>query len=106
MSTYINTDTNEYPLYEGDIRLLYPNIGNDFVLPNGFAEVPDSNLPEITETQVAEETTPKLNANGIYEKVYIIRELTQEEINAKAIMRESIYFKPEPNPDAALQPGL
>lgn len=81
MSTYINKDTNEYPLYEGDIRLLYPDMGVNFVLPNDFAEVPESPLPTITENQTFVEGTPQLNSDGTYERVYVIREWTEEELS-------------------------
>ena len=80
MSAYINKETNEYPLYEGDIRIIYPDMGDEFILPIDFAEVPESTLPTITENQTFIEGTPILNSEGVYERVYIIRDLTTEEL--------------------------
>ena len=108
MATYINTDTNEYPLYEGDIRLHYPDMGNEFILPNNFAEVFESDLPVITDTQTFAETTPKLNADGSYERVYVIRDLTEEELqrNQEQIDYYLRGMTNIPDPNAAPQPGL
>lgn len=80
MAAYINKETNEYPLFEGDIRLLYPDMGNEFILPDNFATVPESDLPLITENQTFEEITPQLKDDGTYERVYVIRDWTQEEL--------------------------
>jgi hypothetical protein len=108
MATYINKETNEYPLYEGDIRLLYPDMGNEFILPIDFAEVTENALPTITENQTFAETTPTLNADGSYERVYVIRDLTEEELQRN---QEQVAFylggmQTTPDPNAAPQPEL
>jgi hypothetical protein len=107
MSTYINTETSEYPLHEGDIRLLFPEIGDEFVLPSVFAEVPESPLPTLTQTQTFLETTPLLNQNGVYERVYIIRDWTEDELRHNqeqvayylAGMPSPTYPNPAPQPE-------
>ena len=107
MSAYINKKTKEYPLYEGDIRLLYPEMGNEFILPADYAEVPESDLPTITETQTFTETTPQLNVDGSYEKVYVIRDWTEEELQHNqeqvayylAGMPNETYPNPAPQPE-------
>jgi hypothetical protein len=107
MSAYINTETNEYPLYEGDIRLLFTDIGDEFVLPNGYAEVPEVPLPTLTETQTLVETTPRLNEDGVYERVYTIREWTEEELQHNQ-EQVAYYLAGMPNPtypNPAPQPG-
>jgi hypothetical protein len=108
MATYINTETNEYPLYEGDIRLVNPDMGDEFILPSNFAEVPESNLPTITETQTFTETTPKLNDDGSYERVYVIRDLTEEELqrNQEQVAYYLGGMQPEIDPNAVPQPEL
>jgi hypothetical protein len=108
MATYINKKTNEYPLYEGDIRLLYPDMGSEFILPNDFAEVIENDLPAVTENQTFTETTPKLNADGVYERVYVVRELTDEELqrNQEQVAYYLGGMQPAIDPNAAEQPGL
>lgn len=108
MATYINTDTNKYPLYEGDIRLIYPDMGDEFVLPNGFAVVLESDLPTITETQTFTEVTPQLKADGSYERVYVIRDWTEEELqhNQEQVNYYLRGMTNIPDPNAAPQPGL
>ena len=102
MAAYINKETNEYPLFEGDIRLLYPDMGNEFILPDNFAEVPESDLPVIAETQTFAETTPKLNADGSYERVYAIRDWTEEELqhNQEQVEYYLSGMKLTPDPNA------
>jgi hypothetical protein len=108
MATYINTETNEYPLYEGDIRLVNPDMGDEFILPSNFAEVPESNLPTITETQTFTETTPQLNVDGSYERVYVIRDLTEEELqhNQEQVDYYLGGMRPVIDPNAVPQPEL
>ena len=88
MSTYINKITNEYPLYEGDIRLAHPEISEEFILPEEFAVVIESQLPELQENEIFYEMPPVLNNDGNYEKVYETRMLTEEEMAQKAEMRK------------------
>ena len=80
MSAYININTNEYPLHEGDIRLLYPEMGEDFVLPEGFAEVIESLPPEHPITKKAKEIAPLLTENG-YTRQWEFVDMTQQEID-------------------------
>lgn len=45
MSEYIKLATLEYPRYEGDIRLEYPDMGDEFVCPDTYAPVLASQQP-------------------------------------------------------------
>lgn len=59
MSAYINIETSKYPFYEGDIRLLYPDMGDVFVCPAEFALVKSTPIPQHDEnTQSVELSTP------------------------------------------------
>lgn len=102
MSAYINKDTNEYPLYQGDIRLIYPEMGDEFILPDNFAEVTEGELPTVAENQTFTETTPQLKDDGTYERVFVIRDWTQEELQHN---QEQVEFylsglKQTPHPNA------
>lgn len=108
MATYINKKTNEYPLYEGDIRLIYPDMGEEFILPEDFMEVTETPLPIVTETQTFTEAMPKLNDDGSYERVYVIRDWTEEELKRNQ-EQVAYYLAGMPNqtfPNPAPQPEL
>lgn len=70
MSLFINTDTMEYPRYEGDIAI-EPNAN--------WAEVERTTMPEYAVNQVLYELTPLL-VNGIWTQQWAVRDLTPEEI--------------------------
>lgn len=43
---FINLVTKDFPRYEGDIRLEYPNMGDQFVCPSNYAVVEELAQPE------------------------------------------------------------
>lgn len=70
MTTYINTETLEYPLYEGDIRaafrhaISFPASG-DFEAPSGFAPVVPATSPDVTADQVLVQGAP-VQVEGVW----------------------------------------
>lgn len=87
MATYINTVTNEYPLYPGDMELRFPDFDETNV-PEGYAVVVQPEIPDWTEAQRVEELAPIL-VNGVWTKQYAILDLTQEEIAANEVARKA-----------------
>lgn len=87
---YINTETMEYPVHEGDIRLLYPGIsetltGETFPAPTPFAPVSWVERPTFDAlNELADQTTPEL-VNGKWQVKWNVRPLTPQE---KAIVDE------------------
>jgi hypothetical protein len=85
---YIKLSTLQYPLFEGDIRLEYPEITEDqtgdiFPLPSDFVKVQDTVVPTCNEnTQFVSEISPTI-INGIWSKQYMIIDLTQDELNIR-----------------------
>lgn len=80
MSTYIKLATFEYPRHQGDIRLEYPEMGADFVCPDTYAIVEETPEPQIDySTHTTYELTPE-NIDGVWKRVWAVRELTAEEI--------------------------
>lgn len=78
----------EYPLYQGDIRLIYPDMGEEFVLPDDtFAKVEDTPIPLYGNNQRLIELQPVL-VDGKWVKQFSFRDMTQQEIDE----RES-YFQ-------------
>jgi hypothetical protein len=82
---YIKLETLEYPRYEGDIRLEYPEIteeqtGETFPCPPTYAAVHDGEIPNYDEkTQMRTQGTPQL-IDGQWMATWIVRDLTQEEL--------------------------
>lgn len=64
MTTYINTETLEYPIYEGDIRAAFRHStsfpATGFVPPPGYAAVDEVDPPEPTLEQSVRELPPHL----------------------------------------------
>jgi hypothetical protein len=78
---YINTVTLEYPIHQGDIRLLYPDIGEEFILPDGpFVEVEEGVTPVVSANKVLTENPPVF-IDGKWIRQLFVRDMTREEID-------------------------
>jgi hypothetical protein len=82
MSTYINLNTKQYPLHQGDIRIEVDGIGDEFVCPEGYAEVQETSPPTITENQRWVEEAPQ-EVNGVWTKIFRVIDLTEAEITER-----------------------
>lgn len=78
---YINIDTMEYPRHPGDVEL-DPTAN--------WQEVQSSDLPTYEEGQIVYETMPE-NVDGIWKQAWVVRDMTQEEIESREI--ENIKMK-------------
>ena len=81
---YIDINTQEYPLYEGDIRRRHPQYSSSrpFVPPEGYALVEPSERPAYDPMiQAVREIAPTLN-NGTWTQTFEVYSLTQEEVDA------------------------
>ena len=66
MTTYIKLATLEYPRYQGDIRLEHREIGLDFVCPDTYAEVQETQRPDFNMlVETAVEIQPTIQ-NGVW----------------------------------------
>jgi hypothetical protein len=72
---FINTDTLEYPRYQGDV---------DLDPSANWAEVTQSQTPETGENQVAFELAPE-KVDGVWTTVWSVREFSTEELKQRAI---------------------
>jgi len=81
MATYINTITNEYPLYTGDMQLIFPGF-DDAIIPEGYALVPHLDVQGLTQNQKVRELLPIL-VDGVWVKQFEITDMTPEEIQAR-----------------------
>lgn len=77
MSIYISP-ANEYPRFQGDIKLDVPswNPGDD--LPEGWSKVEEAEVPTPTADQVVEEEFP-IQKDGIWYRSYKVRAMTAAE---------------------------
>lgn len=84
--TYINTATLQYPLFQGDIRLEFPNMGDEFVLPNGYAEIIAIPWPENYDRTLfrVAELAPE-NVDGVWMQRFEVVAKTEIEIENERI---------------------
>lgn len=93
---YINTKTMEYPLYEGDVRLVHEDIGDVFELPSDsvFAQVEISPIPDVDpDTQILIFGTPTFS-NEKWTQAVLVQDLTESEIALRKEMRKQVLSKP------------
>lgn len=71
----------EYPVAEGDIRLLYPNCSfpTPFVAPDGYELVQQTQFPTVDYTKNISEGTPLLNG-GVWTQNWVVTDATPEQI--------------------------
>ena len=92
MNVYIKLSTGEYPRFEGDIRLEYPEIEADFICPDTYAEVVATEAPESTELNVVTEVAPELQG-GVWETRWSIRDKTEDELTILENMKRDFSEK-------------
>lgn len=81
---YINTLTNEYPQFIGDVQRIIPNWQEGNELPSGWFVVNETEMPEPTEVgSIVFEDFPEL-VDGEYQRVWKTRSLSAEEIELMA----------------------
>lgn len=87
---YINTQTNQYPVSEQDIRNEYPNtsFAIPFQAPEGYAVVFPSPVPTVDNPviQFARETTPVLTDKGHYEQAWEISDIYSDYIDPEGVL--------------------
>ena len=82
MTTFINTQTLAYPVYQNQIQAEYPNTSfpTPFVAPEPYEPVMESPQPSYNVmTQTVQQTTPILT-DGQWYQVWVVVDLTPEQI--------------------------
>lgn len=84
----------EYPLFEGDLKLRFPNVSftDPFTPPEGYVEVEDVPYPQITYKQNVNEGAPKL-VNSKWTRVWIVSDASADEITERTAKRASDLSK-------------
>jgi hypothetical protein len=88
---YIFEETQAYPLYIGDVQILYPNATEDN-LPIGFAVVQETQAPEREYGKTVYEVAPA-KIDGVWTQQWEKREMTEEELNSYESMAQAILDK-------------
>lgn len=83
MTYFINIETLEYPLHDDDIRLRYPRMGKDFVLPEGYAQVEEVSPPVCTSPQEYYYPLAPVFESGGWKQQWAIGVMSQEEYDAR-----------------------
>ena len=84
MGYYIKKSTNQYPLFEGDIRLEHPEIGDEFICPDTYAYVEDAPTPEYDMSLQKIKYGNPVEENGKWLMTFIIEDYTKAELDAIA----------------------
>lgn len=84
---FLNTETNEFPRYIGDIQLLFPEWKEGDALPDPWVEVEYTEEPLPEEGFVLDGAIPELSDDGIWRLSWKFREVTEEEMSNSAINR-------------------
>ena len=74
----------EYPVYEGDIKLRYPNVSfpTPFVAPEGYALVADTTPPAYDYRKNVVEGTPTL-IDGVWTRQWVVTDASAGEISER-----------------------
>lgn len=83
MPNYINTQTNQYPLTEQEIKSQFPDTSfpAQFIAPEPYQVVFDSPQPTFDQyTQKVVEKSPALTNKGVYERTYEVIGLEGDEL--------------------------
>lgn len=78
MAPYLNPETNEYPRYDGDIQLLFPEWSPEDSLPEPWVSVVETSQPEPTFDYITYESAPEL-VDGVWTMTWDKRPMTKEE---------------------------
>jgi hypothetical protein len=81
MAAYINTNTLEYPVFEGDIRLAFPNTSfpRQFAPPDGYAAVASVPRPNIDHTQNVVEGAPA-ETSGSWVQTWVVTSASAQQV--------------------------
>lgn len=84
----------EYPLFEGDIKLRFPNVSfsDSFTPPDEYTLIEDVPYPQVSYTQNVSEGIPQL-IDSKWTRVWVITEASAEEIDIRTELKASDVLK-------------
>lgn len=95
---YLKLSTMEYPRYEGDIRLEFPDIpieltGESFPTPDEYVIVYVDERPDVSGDQYVA-VGDVVNVDGVWRQTWVVKALTDEQKNSISQMQKKFMFKP------------
>lgn len=78
---YLNTVTNEYPRFDGDLELLGWTVGEP--LPENWVKVEYVDPPVVGVDETYQITEPTLHEDGVWRIGWTVRAMTPEEIERR-----------------------
>jgi hypothetical protein len=82
MTAYIKLSTREFPLYQGDVRLDHPEIGEEFICPDTYAEVAWTEPPSYDPITMRRGYDAPIKVDNKWFASWLVREATPEEIES------------------------
>lgn len=82
---YIDTNSGQYPLYIGDIKLAYPDFNDGDELPAGVFEVIETEMPASTWENVVTLNPEPYFVEGKYYTVWDVMTLTPEQVEQRKL---------------------
>lgn len=82
---FLNTETNEFPRYVGDLQLLYPEWKEGDILPNPWVSVEYTDEPLPEPGYILDSVSPVLGEDNIWRLSWNFRELSEEELSISVI---------------------
>ena len=86
MTIYINSLTNDYPLYEGDLKVLFPDFvaTNETPLPPGIKPVTVADYTQVSYNPEIEHVKPNLSQDegGTYHVNWTVERISEEIVAA------------------------
>tara|TARA_R110000764_G_scaffold74052_1_gene150633 strand:+ start:1974 stop:2267 length:294 start_codon:yes stop_codon:yes gene_type:complete len=77
---------NEYPRFQGDIKIAHPSWNETMSLPDGWIPVLATEVPTVEPGQAVDELFPE-ELDGEHRQRFITRDLTKEELNSQELLR-------------------
>jgi hypothetical protein len=88
---FIFEETGSYPLFMGDVQILYPNATPDN-LPKGFAIVTQTQAPAYEYGKTVYEIAP-IQIEGVWTQQWEKRDMTEAELNAYKATGDQVLEK-------------
>jgi hypothetical protein len=86
---YLNTETGEYPRFDGDLELL--GWVKEEPLPENWVSVEEIAMPEFNSfSEVAVEDAPIQNESGNWEQKWVVRNMNSEEVKFRNVMKTKL----------------
>jgi len=92
---YMKLQGNVFPYFQGDVRLEVPEMGEEFVLPEGFVEVEQQPAPDYDQFSQTVDYGVPYEESGSWKVDMVVRQMTTKEQSAASALPSSMQKDPE-----------